>query len=279
MDTFHSCCRSVYFYPRPPRGGRLHHSTGQNNWYSNFYPRPPRGGRQSRRPGRVYFYPRPPRGGRLSRFLRTRQCACISIHALREEGDIISAKKAGIWTKFLSTPSARRATPVVPVQNVVERVISIHALREEGDRIFCCLIAAPTHFYPRPPRGGRPVGCIFPDGYDHISIHALREEGDHAYDVIKRIKKTISIHALREEGDTHGARSIRPQQDFYPRPPRGGRLRIPFLELALVKFLSTPSARRATTAQTKRLEHTDDFYPRPPRGGRHKWFQDHQERL
>ena len=36
-------------------------------------------------------------------------------------------------------------------------------------------------------------------------------------------RRGISIHALREEGDTNGARSIWTQQNFYPRPPRGGR--------------------------------------------------------
>ena len=33
----------------------------------------------------------------------------------------------------------------------------------------------------------------------------------------------ISIHALREEGDYVDARDIQPDEDFYPRPPRGGR--------------------------------------------------------
>ena len=34
----------------------------------------------------------------------------ISIHALREEGDRPLCKAAGVAVKFLSTPSARRAT-------------------------------------------------------------------------------------------------------------------------------------------------------------------------
>ena len=34
----------------------------------------------------------------------------------------------------------------------------------------------------------------------------------------------ISIHALREEGDGHQAVTIMIAADFYPRPPRGGRL-------------------------------------------------------
>ena len=58
-------------------------------------------------------------------------------------------------SKFLSTPSARRATCWAKiVLNHVE--ISIHALREEGDPYLLSL--------------------SFTD--NEISIHALREEGD-----------------------------------------------------------------------------------------------------
>ena len=35
-----------------------------------------------------------------------------------------------------------------------------------------------------------------------------------------------------------------------------------------VKFLSTPSARRATMEVTGGSSTSEDFYPRPPRGGR-----------
>ena len=78
----------------------------------------------------------------------------ISIHALREEGDLKlaalmlvpcyfyprpprggrhPAKVAGsIGKEFLSTPSARRATWVIKEVNENDG-ISIHALREEGD--------------------------------------------------------------------------------------------------------------------------------------------------
>ena len=56
----------------------------------------------------------------------------------------------------------------------------------------------------------------------------------------------ISIHALREEGDGHQAVTIMIAADFYPRPPRGGR-RGQCTGCRLRKrFLSTPSARRAT---------------------------------
>ena len=56
--------------------------------------------------------------------------------------------------RFLSTPSARRATLLVGIPPTV-RVISIHALREEGD-----------------------PGCRPRCRFSKISIHALREEGD-----------------------------------------------------------------------------------------------------
>ena len=57
----------------------------------------------------------------------------ISIHALREEGDENSSKQQEGNTIFLSTPSARRATPAPTIPIFVPPLISIHALREEGD--------------------------------------------------------------------------------------------------------------------------------------------------
>ena len=123
---------------------------------------------------------------------------------------------------FLSTPSARRATRIRRIVFHIER-----------------------HFYPRPPRGGRPVR-----GYTHFPCG----------------------------------------HDFYPRPPRGGRLSPSPSSRRVSKFLSTPSARRATTYAGRRhrgdlisihaLREEGDrlrpgwfrpiryFYPRPPRGGR-----------
>ena len=127
---------------------------------------------------RPYFYPRPPRGGRLG---QRHTCGVdglgISIHALREEGD-----------------------QVVRVGNVRRAEISIHALREEGDDRQGKDDPDDGNFYPRPPRGGRPVQA---DSLRHpgaISIHALREEGDVGLGV-RPPRIIISIHALREEGD------------------------------------------------------------------------------
>ena len=56
----------------------------------------------------------------------------------------------------------------------------------------------------------------------------------------------ISIHALREEGDRLQNADQGQQGNFYPRPPRGGRLTAKRRKGNRNIFLSTPSARRAT---------------------------------
>ena len=83
----------------------------------------------------------------------------ISIHALREEGDDLLQGMIGTVNRFLSTPSARRAT-FFPKRVASSSTISIHALREEGDPMRLDFHAKTYYFYPRPPRGGRPIGYI-----------------------------------------------------------------------------------------------------------------------
>ena len=72
--------------------------------------------------------------------------------ARRATGKMVCARFRDV--PFLSTPSARRATRPASAQPPPER-ISIHALREEGDAVFPLLCLHDTYFYPRPPRGGR----------------------------------------------------------------------------------------------------------------------------
>ena len=59
-----------------------------------------------------------------------------------------------VYTEFLPTPSARRATRRKAADVLTVR-ISTHALREEGDGQRVCPADHRGHFYPRPPRGGR----------------------------------------------------------------------------------------------------------------------------
>ena len=259
----------MYFYPRPPRGGRRERSNARG--HPTVFLSTPSARRatlrrqKERRPSNISihalreegdkqqcsnelqqrnFYPRPPRGGRPGMTTLTSRDSNISIHALREEGDGVSERPRTVQTLFLSTPSARRATPLGPLQTVYGR-ISIHALREEGDS-----------------------GGVFYWDEKPISIHALREEGD-AFSSSSVLMSTrflstpsarratcststrcstnaflstpsarratrhqrpcillqqISIHALREEGDLSGGAYTTHRLNFYPRPPRGGRL-------------------------------------------------------
>ena len=102
-----------YFYPRPPRGGRL--GDVRRYFNSTLFLSTPSARRATtyrwstlKKPR--YFYPRPPRGGRLRQIFTTCEGHQISIHALREEGDYCTACLKVVRKKFLSTPSARRAT-------------------------------------------------------------------------------------------------------------------------------------------------------------------------
>ena len=209
----------------------------------------------------------PPTGGKVKRIPRqgcTAQTKRPRPTTPAAAGQNLKSKGA----KFLSTPSARRATGHLYRQSPLPHIsihalreegdlvvrelllivssISIHALREEGDWTPISAISLTSHFYPRPPRGGR-LGHLLAHFVDHlISIHALREEGDlmfkNSIDQSPKFLSTpsarratrsvrglvfftwISIHALREEGDiaSLACSSVNPS------------------------FLSTPSARRAT---------------------------------
>ena len=193
----------------------------------------------------------------------------ISIHALREEGDLHEPDGSSLSSR-----------------------ISIHALREEGDGTDPGASRGILYFNPRPPRGGRLFGmrtqkrskkfqstpsarratvreiAFFSGDFD-ISIHALREEGDPGTALPSgmactnfnprpprggrlyrkdrtRASYEISIHALREEGDASFMSLCEAPTYFNPRPPRGGRHVNVKVVSSLPLFQSTPSARRAT---------------------------------
>ena len=70
--------------------------------------------------------------GDLDVLFAAQQVEVISIHALREEGDPVVLRVRLRHSVFLSTPSARRATGRHG-NFLCAQLISIHALREEGD--------------------------------------------------------------------------------------------------------------------------------------------------
>ena len=57
----------------------------------------------------------------------------ISIHALREEGDLTTLSQLRAVTHFLTPPAAGGATDTAPVGFGLSDIYS-HARREEGDR-------------------------------------------------------------------------------------------------------------------------------------------------
>ena len=79
--------------------------------------------------------------------------------------------------KFLSTPSARRATVDGPVSVQLVEFLSTPSARRATFRGSTLGIPA-QNFYPRPPRGGRQEDLVEAGRISQISIHALREEGD-----------------------------------------------------------------------------------------------------
>ena len=146
----------------------------------------------------------------------------ISIHALREEGDVSFLCNQKLQFNFYPRPP-RGGRPDTQEPGQDPESISIHALREEGDSTGSSAGPSSRNFYPRPPRGGRlfkivhrvtsftflstpsarRATCLRYGFFNlrDISIHALREEGDLPASRCCPVH-TISIHALREEGDS-----------------------------------------------------------------------------
>ena len=215
----------------------------------NFYPRPPRGGRRGATLGKAaeVIFLSTPSARRATLFLEPLRHGCpISIHALREEGDIPAWRDPDKDPPFLSTPSARRATFVLSSSAPRPTSISIHALREEGDVTSGAKKPRLQAFLSTPSARRATENAVRCNGRKEISLHALREEGDH------RCPGAVSHHRQFYPRPPRGGRPRAalheppPQADFYPRPPRGGRRK---KDSDLQKYFR-------------------NFYPRPPRGGR-----------
>ena len=144
------------------------------------------------------FYPRPPRGGRQPFIVQiTASSLFLSTPSARRA--TVKIGQEVFQNLFLSTPSARRAT-LCCHQGGPAPGISIHALREEGDTPKYYFCQAFYYFYPRPPRGGRPLEK-------------------------SRLKGPLYFYPRPPRGG-RPASTPPPWSSvahFYPRPPRGGR--------------------------------------------------------
>ena len=95
----------------------------------------------------------------MAQRIANQRAAFLSTPSARR-ATILVGELAKLLSQFLSTPSARRATQGT-VEEGIQHCISIHALREEGDVSDAVFDVVQLHFYPRPPRGGRPAGAGF----------------------------------------------------------------------------------------------------------------------
>ena len=148
-----------------------------------------------------HFYPRSPCGERPGHRYPVSSCIFISIHALLAESDfrifaygrritrisihaLLAESDGGpimqlyIGTKFLSTLSLRRATPVESRSNILITSVSIHALLAESDRYSLRHSTPSGRFYPRSPCGERRVTSSTVIVILRVSIHALLAESD-----------------------------------------------------------------------------------------------------
>ena len=193
-----------------------------------------------------HFYPRPPRGGRRG------------VYSVVVKG----------YIAFLSTSPAWGTTPPRlwrrrPPPDFYPRP------PRGGRRGWTTCTASARNFYPRPPRGGRRKKERRRCRMNRISIHVPRVGDDNLQLAHWCCNRMISIHVPRV-GDDAGsiAESLCGTKDFYPRPPRGGRLGGDTAAAAKYAFLSTSPAWGTTTPWRTWAPGMRHFYPRPPRGGR-----------
>ena len=220
--------------------------------------------------GKSYFYPRPPRGGRpaliggkltLKKFLSTPSARRATQSGRPERPS----------RPFLSTPSARRATSCSPALAAHFSFLSTPSARR-ATLLTNTLPDNTGYFYPRPPRGGRP-----PQPTNHFIIIGFlstpsARRATCSVTTTKTVSRFLSTPSARR-ATRAGAPTPQPARDFYPRPPRGGRRKILRPLCSAKRFLSTPSARRATHRRPQAAADRPYFYPRPPRGGRRRTRQ------
>ena len=190
---------------------------------------------------------------------------------------------------FLSTPSARRATPIKinPWSTII--FLSTPSARR-ATRGAGAARHRPCHFYPRPPRGGR-----------HKPAHNIRRHSEFlstpsarraTYDNSKSgiSAAFLSTPSARRATSLTLSYKIIPKQFLStPSARRATICSLGYDQLAQI-FLSTPSARRATKNREPERDRLEisihalreegdtkavfvksaklNFYPRPPRGGR-----------
>ncbi len=191
---------------------------------------------------------------------------CISIHALRGEGDSRKRSPAGGHRHFYPRPpwGGRPRAPETgrgalmyfyprppwggrrcsSWPTVYSSLISIHALRGEGDTTHIQPPSLQSHFYPRPPWGGRRILTL------RLPAH-------------KRFLSTPSVGRA-----TCSTATIQSAWPFLSTPSVGRATKIP-AGCWRTRRISIHALRGEGDADTCRPgRESPDFYPRPPWGGR-----------
>ena len=274
-----------------PREGSDLHRHQQRLPKQHFYPRSPRGERQRQhhRTDRIrdISIHAPREGSDFQTRAHTRQSS-ISIHAPREGSDLSQKVLHLDLARFLSTLPARGATLVQSV--TYNSLLFLSTLPARGATLGAHRLSAGLgDFYPRSPRGERPLksstivcwmqtflstlparGATGQKGIDgrrgHISIHAPREGSDALLHRVSRAYVHFYPRSPRGERPPGAVRGI-PRFYFYPRSPRGERLMSRLASIPMLDFYPrSPRGERPRARTTAGA--AGDFYPRSPRGER-----------
>ena len=213
-----------------------------------FYPRPPRGGRPCRtRSGRTRaqdFYPRPPRGGRRTRRRKQpHKRRFLSTPSARRATILPSTGSAS--SRFLSTPSARRATLDIFIFDAGTIVFLSTPSARRATHLLINRSSESENFYPRPPRGGR-RWCSPPRQGGAYFYPRPPRGGRRGAGRGRGPACAISIPALREEGDDINEINDHIHKLFLSPPSARRATMTASTARHSGKFLSPPSARRAT---------------------------------
>ena len=170
--------------------------------------------------------------------------------------------------KFLSTPSARRATCFRWTNSQSSWVFLSTPSARRATCFQDAVDVVPLAFLSTPSARRATTGSIMTLETYRISIHALREEGDQtSMHSSRAVWIFLSTPSARRATVNSTVRFI---SVGFLSTPSARRATSPFLGFTSVcwAFLSTPSARRATPFRSASFRRSAYFYPRPPRGGR-----------
>ena len=215
-----------YFYPRSPRGER-HGQAVSDGVQRSISIHAPREGSDAHlaggKPPRADFYPRSPRGERRDAVGFAGGGVTISIHAPREGSDLVTSTLS-INIKWISIHAPREGSDIPRSGcDAMLNFISIHAPREGSDRRAKHPLRPAANFYPRSPRGERPLKAGVRWWQVDISIHAPREGSD-CNTLAFQTVNTSFLSTLPARGATLiGGRHRHDHRNFYPRSPRGER--------------------------------------------------------